>query len=62
MTTQRAEPTTLERELRLTEDDIREEHVREVNVPAHWAYLFAVLGGGFLLMLLLLLLLSATAS
>jgi hypothetical protein len=50
--------TTQKRELRLTEDDIREEHLRAVNVPAHWAYLFAVLGGGLLLMLLLLLVLS----
>jgi hypothetical protein len=60
--TTRPEQTTLERELRLREDDIREEHVQSVNVPAHWAYLLAVLGGGFLLMVLLLVLLSATAS
>ena len=46
------------RELRLTEDDIREEHLRAVNVPAHWAYLFGVLGGGLLLMVLLLVALS----
>jgi hypothetical protein len=49
-----------ERELRLTEDDIRAEHVRSVNVLAHWTYLFAVLGGGLVLMVLLLVALSGT--
>ena len=38
----------------ITEDQVRTEHLREVNVPAHWAYLTAVLGGGFLLMVALL--------
>jgi hypothetical protein len=52
--------TDRERELRLTEDDIRAEHVRSVNVPAHWAYLFSVLGGGLVLMVLLLVALSGT--
>ena len=36
----------------LSEDDVRTEHLREVNEPAHWAYLFAVLIGGTILMIL----------
>jgi hypothetical protein len=32
-----------------------------VNVAAHWAYLFGVIGGGLVLMLLLLALLDAAA-
>lgn len=46
-------------ELDLTEDDVREEHLRAVNQPAQWAYLAGVLGGGTLLMLLLIALLDA---
>jgi hypothetical protein len=38
----------------ITEDQVRSEHLREVNVRAHWTYIVAVLGGGFLLMLALL--------
>ena len=34
----------------LTEEDVRLEHLSTVNVPAHWAYLFAVLIGGTVLM------------
>jgi hypothetical protein len=52
--------TTAQRELKLSEDDIRREHLRTVNVPAHWGYLFGVLGGGTLLMVLLMVLLSRT--
>ena len=40
-----------DRERELTEDDVRAEHHGSVNVPAHWAYLLAVLLGGTLLML-----------
>ena len=36
----------------LTEDDVRAEHLAEVNQTAHWAYLFAVLIGGTILMVL----------
>ena len=36
----------------LSEDDVRAEHLGEVNVPAHWAYLLAVLIGGTILMIL----------
>ena len=38
----------------LSEDDVRAEHLDEVNEPAHWAYLFAVLIGGSVLMILLI--------
>ena len=37
-------------ELEVTEEQVRQEHLHEVKVPQHWAYLFAVLIGGFLLM------------
>ena len=45
----------------MTEDAVREEHLNEVHVEAHWAYLFAVLIGGFLLMVGLIAALGATA-
>jgi hypothetical protein len=48
-------------ELDLTEDDVREEHLRAVNQAAQWAYLLAVLGGGTLLMVLLIALLGASS-
>ena len=38
-------------ETAITEDDVREEHEREVQSLAHWAYLFGVVGGGLLAML-----------
>jgi hypothetical protein len=37
-------------ELHVNEERVRQEHLREVKVPQHWAYLFAVLIGGFLIM------------
>jgi hypothetical protein len=37
-----------------TQDEIWDEKVGEVNVPAHWGYLFGVLGGGFLAMVALI--------
>ena len=46
------------KETTLTEDDVRVEHLTEVNEPAHWAYLFAVLIGGTVLMILLIALLA----
>jgi hypothetical protein len=42
-----------------TQDDVWNEKLGEVNVPAHWAYLFGVLGGGFVLMLGILALLGS---
>jgi hypothetical protein len=35
-------------------EKIREEHLAEVNAPAHWAYLMAVVGGGLVVMLALI--------
>jgi len=48
-------------ETTLTERDIYEEHQQAVNPTAHWAYLFAVLGGGFLLMVALIALLAGSS-
>ena len=47
-------------ELDLSEDDVRQEHLHEVNAAAHWAYLFGVLVGGFLLMVGLIAILGAS--
>lgn len=33
-----------------TEDQVRAEHLREVNVVAHWLYIVVVLGSGFIAM------------
>jgi len=49
-------------ELDLTEDDVREEHLAEVNQPAHWLYLFGVLGIGLVLMIALIAVLDAAAA
>jgi hypothetical protein len=43
-----------DRERTVTEEQVRAEHLREVNVRAHWLYIGGVLGGGFALMLALL--------
>ena len=48
----------MSKEESLTEDDVRDEHMKAVNVPAHWAYLFGVLLGGLVLMLLLIAVIS----
>jgi hypothetical protein len=37
-----------------TEDQVRAEHLREVNVRAHWLYIVGVLGSGFVAMVLLM--------
>jgi hypothetical protein len=39
---------------KITESDVRKEHLREINQPAHWGYLFGVLIGGLGLMVLLM--------
>ena len=49
-------------ELKMSEDNVRDEHLKEVNVGGHWAYLFAVLVGGFLLMVALIAYLGSIAS
>jgi hypothetical protein len=35
----------------IDQEQIRKEHLAEVNATAHWAYLLAVLGGGLVAML-----------
>jgi hypothetical protein len=47
-------------ELEITEDDVRLEHLEDVNQWAHWAYLFGVLGAGTLAMVLLIAFLGGT--
>ena len=37
-----------------TQNDVWNEKLGEVNIPAHWAYLVGVLGGGFLVMVALI--------
>ena len=49
-------------ELDVNEDEVRSEHLEEVNAGAQWLYLFGVLLGGFLLMLALIALLGATTA
>ena len=44
----------------LTAEEIRAEHLEEVDQRAHWLFLVAVLGGGILLMLGLIALLGST--
>jgi hypothetical protein len=41
-----------------TEDDVRAEHLAEVHVAAHWAYIVGVVAGGFVLMVALMALLG----
>ena len=47
-------------EIDLTEDDVREEHLAEVNQSAQWLYLFGVVGGGLVLMVAFIALLGAS--
>jgi hypothetical protein len=47
-------------ERNITEDEIRNEHLDEVNVVAHWAYLAAVIDGAALLMVGLIAYLGTT--
>ena len=44
----------------MNEDAVREEHLNEVHIGRHWAYLFAVLVGSFLLMVALIAVLGTT--
>jgi hypothetical protein len=41
-------------EREVDDDQVQREHLEAVNVPAHWAYLLLVLGGGTALMLALI--------
>ena len=47
-------------ELDVNEEQVRSEHLEEVNARTQWLYLFGVLLGGFLLMLALIAILAAT--
>ena len=43
----------------ISQDEVWEEHLQDVHVPQHWAYMFGVLVGGFVVMLILMALLDA---
>ncbi len=43
----------------ISEDDVRKEHLKSVNAPAHWAYLLGMLAGSFVLMVIFIALLDA---
>ena len=43
-----------------TEDQVRAEHLREVNVVAHWLYIVMVLGLGFIAMVAMMWVLGGT--
>ena len=47
---------------KITEVRVRNEHLREISQPAHWAYLFGVLIGGLALMVLLMAMLGTGTS
>jgi hypothetical protein len=47
-------------ETKITQDDVWNQHLRDVHVGRHWAYLGAVLVGGFLVMLALIALLGSS--
>jgi hypothetical protein len=39
------------KEANIDEEQVRKEHMREVNQPAHWIYLLGVILVGFFLMI-----------
>lgn len=45
-------------EVTLTEDQVRQEHLRDVKQGAQWTYLFGVLILGFILMIVLIAIVS----
>ena len=46
------------KETTVTEEQVRAEHLREVNEGAHWAYLLGVIAVGFAFMVVLIALLG----
>jgi hypothetical protein len=48
-------------ETKVTQDQVWNEHLADVHVGRHWAYLAAVIVGGFLLMVALIALLGSAA-
>jgi hypothetical protein len=47
-------------ETNISQDDVWDEHLGAVNVPAHWGALFGVLVGGAILMLILIAILGGS--
>ena len=47
-------------EQEVTEAQVRKEHLKEVNVPAHWAYLIGVITTALVTMVGLIAILGAT--
>jgi hypothetical protein len=46
-------------EATIQEEEVRDETMREINIPLHWAYLLGVIGGSTALMIGLIALLGA---
>ncbi len=46
----------------ITPEQVREEHLKEVNQPLHWVYIGGVLLGSLLLMILFIALLGSGAA
>ena len=46
-------------EATMNEDRVRKEHLKAVNIAAHWIYLWAVIGGALLAMVAFIALLGA---
>jgi len=46
----------------ITEEKVREEHLREVNPTAHWGYLFGVLVLSTILMIVFIALMGSAAA
>ncbi len=44
----------------ITDEEVRDQHLSEVNVPMHWLYLGGVLVGSSVIMLTFIALLGAT--
>ena len=42
------------RERDIDQEQVRDEHLKEVNPGAHWAYLLGIVGGGFVAMIALI--------
>lgn len=40
-----------EQDREITGEQVRREHLAEVKVPFHWAYLLGMFGGSFLIMM-----------
>jgi hypothetical protein len=54
-------PKSKNDETEVDREQVRDEHLDEVQIGAHWAYLFGVLVGSFLLMIALIALLGSSS-